>query len=177
MVSLIILCAIVAGGWYWYEHTSTAPATNPINDLGVNGSPNQGNLGDSDIGVPSQPQGSETDTTDREHPTLMAATDAKLGVILTASNGMTLYTFAKDTTNVSNCTGTCAANWPPYTVATAAQLSAPSDITGALGTITRADNTLQVTYKGAPLYFYVKDTKPGNVFGEGIGGVWSVVHP
>jgi hypothetical protein len=39
-------------------------------------------------------------------------------------------------------------------------------VTGTLGTITRADNgAVQVTYNGLPLYFFSKDTKPGDTNG------------
>lgn len=176
VIGLIILLAIIAGAWYWYEHTSTASssiATTPSTGAGINNSPNQGNLGQPDTGSVQQPQ----DTTQSQNLTLKSATDAKLGSILTASNGMTLYAYAKDTANKSNCTGACAANWPPYTVASAAELNALADISGTLGTTARADGSLQVTYKGAPLYFYAKDARAGDTSGNGVAGVWSVVHP
>ena len=48
-------------------------------------------------------------------------------------------------------------------------------LTGALGTITRADGTVQATYKGHPLYLYVLDTKPGKTTGNGVGGEWHVM--
>ena len=37
----------------------------------------------------------------------------ELGSILTASNGMTLYTFANDAQSASNCVGQCVELWPP----------------------------------------------------------------
>jgi len=36
---------------------------------------------------------------------------------------------------------------------------------------------MQVTYNGIPLYYYSKDTKPGDTTGEGVGGIWHVVKP
>lgn len=53
----------------------------------------------------------------------------------------------------------------------------------ALGTITRADGTTQVTYSGHPLYFFVKDVKdgdPGDAYREAVkafGAEWYVVAP
>ena len=44
-----------------------------------------------------------------------------------------------------------------------------------LGTTTRTDGTVQVTYNGWPLYYYVKDKAPGDVTGQDVGGVWYVV--
>ena len=49
-----------------------------------------------------------------------------------------------------------------------------------LGTITRADGTTQVTYKGHPLYYFVKDKDDGDAYGEGstaFGAGWYVLSP
>jgi hypothetical protein len=49
-----------------------------------------------------------------------------------------------------------------------------------MGTIKRSDGTSQVTYHGHPLYRFAKDTKPGDVNGEGVtafGGSWFAVSP
>ena len=45
------------------------------------------------------------------------------------------------------------------------------------GTVTRADGSAQLTYNGRPLYFYIKDTNPGDTKGQGVGGVWYVAKP
>jgi len=44
-----------------------------------------------------------------------------------------------------------------------------------LGTITRPDGTLQVTFEGIPLYRYAGDTKAGDANGQGSAGVWYVI--
>ena len=108
---------------------------------------------------------------------LNTMTDPKLGEYLVAPNGMTLYTFAKDKANVSNCTNACAASWPPYTVPASTMLTGGLNVKGTIATITRADGTMQITYKGAPLYFWIKDVKPGDTTGDGIGGVGAVAKP
>ncbi|HAO64936.1 TPA: hypothetical protein DCQ44_03080 [Candidatus Taylorbacteria bacterium] len=110
---------------------------------------------------------------------LDTASTTTLGTHVVAQNGMTLYLYTADKTDISNCTGACAALWPPYTVssAVAVSLSGTPSVTGAISSITRADGTLQITYKGAPLYFYSKDVKPGDIGGQGIAGVWFVVKP
>lgn len=110
-------------------------------------------------------------------PVLKLGTDAKLGTYITAENGLTLYAFAKDTAGVSNCLGACATLWPPYIVPAAGTHAAVPTITGALGTLQRADGTVQLTYKGAPLYFWSKDTKAGDTTGNGFNNLWSIVHP
>ena len=110
--------------------------------------------------------------------TVQLATNPTLGQILTDSNGMTLYVFAKDSAGVSNCTGGCLAAWPALTVSAGTMPTAGSGVTGTLGTITRSDNgALQVTYNGKPLYHFASDSAPGDTSGQGVGGVWSVASP
>jgi predicted lipoprotein with Yx(FWY)xxD motif/plastocyanin len=108
--------------------------------------------------------------------TVMIATDAKLGDILVDEKGMTLYLFTKDTPNTSNCYDKCATAWPPLLTKgdAVAGMGADKDL---LGTTTRKDGTNQVTYNGWPLYYYVKDQKPGDVTGQDVGGVWYVLSP
>ena len=90
---------------------------------------------------------------------------------------MTLYHFTNDSSTTSKCTGTCATLWPPYLVSSSAQLAALPDASGVLGTITRPDGSLQVTYNGMPLYFWHNDVNPGDALGQNVQGVWFVVNP
>ena len=101
----------------------------------------------------------------------------ELGDFLVAADGRTLYAFANDEMNVSNCSGDCATNWPPLTVAENQRLVAGSGTMGELGTITRDDDSLQLTYNGMPLYLWKDDQLPGDTGGNGLGGKWSVVAP
>jgi len=106
---------------------------------------------------------------------VQTAADAKLGSILTDGAGMTLYVFKKDTPGVSNCTGACAQNWPPLTIAAGAPPFAGTGVTGQMGVIQRSDGTYQVTYDGMPLYRFAKDMQPGDTTGQGLAnGAWSV---
>jgi predicted lipoprotein with Yx(FWY)xxD motif len=108
-------------------------------------------------------------------PAISAATNPTLGTYLVASNGMTLYTYSKDTVGVSNCTGPCAAAWPPYYVSAAQANAAGPNITGPVGSIMQSGK-LQVTYKGMPLYFWMSDKKPGDTTGQNVNG-FSVAKP
>lgn len=105
---------------------------------------------------------------------LQAAQGATLGAYLTGANGMTLYVFKKDAGGKSACSGTCATTWPPLTVPAGASATAGTGVTGTLGTITRDDGSTQVTYDGAPLYYYSGDQKAGDTTGQGLNGVWFV---
>jgi len=97
-----------------------------------------------------------------------------LGNILTGPNGMTLYMFTKDVPNKSNCYDECATNWPPLLTGLKPIAGIGTD-PALLGTTTRNDGKLQVTYKGLPLYYWVKDSKTGDTTGQGVGKVWWVV--
>ncbi len=166
LVWVVVGIIVVAGGLYWWSTQNTQAPAGPQAAMGTNGSPDQGNLGQPDNGTQQQPAAS---------PVLSVATNATLGSILTATNGMTVYTYSKDSAGVSTCTSTCAANWPPYTVSSGTNVAAVAGLSGTLSTIARADGSMQVTYNGMPLYFYVKDTKAGDVNGQAVGGVWYVV--
>jgi predicted lipoprotein with Yx(FWY)xxD motif len=94
-------------------------------------------------------------------------------MVLVGANDMTLYTFDKDEQNVkSNCYEQCAANWPPLLV--------PADTALADGftLMDRTDSDQKiVAYNGWPLYFWVKDEKPGDTTGDMVGEVWhTAVH-
>ena len=89
--------------------------------------------------------------------------------VITDAKGMTLYTYAKDTANTSNCTGVCLQNWPPF-LEKGMTASLPTN----LGTFKRTDGSTQYTWKGMPLYYYIGDKKAGDVTGDGVGGIWHV---
>ena len=98
-----------------------------------------------------------------------------LGTIMVDGAGLTLYEYTKDTSGVSNCSGQCAVNWPPYTVPAGGTVQAGSGVTAPLGTITRADGTMQVAVDGMPVYYFLKDKAAGDVNGQGVGGIWYVL--
>lgn len=101
----------------------------------------------------------------------MTAETAK-GPALVDSKSMTLYTFDKDMGGKSMCNGPCAANWP-------ALMAAPgSAASGDWTMVTRDDGTMQWAYKGKPLYTFAKDTKPGDITGDGfLNGAWHIAKP
>lgn len=92
------------------------------------------------------------------------------GKALVDAKGMTLYTFDKDEAGKSACNGPCAQNWPPL-MATSA--SGPTNWT----VVTRDDGGKQWAYKGKPLYTWAKDSKAGDVTGDGVLNVWHFAHP
>lgn len=93
--------------------------------------------------------------------------------VLTGANGMTLYTFDKDAagSGKSVCNGPCATNWPPLMAGDTDQAS------GDYSVITRDDGKKQWALKGKPLYFWAKDSKPGDTTGDGFNNVWHTAKP
>jgi len=78
--------------------------------------------------------------------------------------GHAVYTFDGDTTsNRSNCTGQCAAVWPPI-VPPAVTLTSP------WASFTRSDGSMQLSYNGEPFYAFSGDSAPGVANGNGVNG-------
>ncbi len=123
-----------------------------------------GEMGISDTGM--QPRVAETSYS----PSGAYMRDTSAGRVMTTAEGMTVYTYDQDTPGVSNCYDACAAEWPPVT--------APNDAQpfGRMSIVERTDGTSQWAYNGMPLYLYHDDTAPGEVEGDGAGGVWHVVR-
>ncbi len=109
--------------------------------------------------------------------TLLARSIGGQTVLVAGSNGMTVYTFTSDTANSgkSACSGGCLVKWPSVSVPAATAPTAGDGVTGKLGTITRDDGTLEVTYNGLPLYFYAGDKAPGDTNGSYPN--WNLVKP
>jgi predicted lipoprotein with Yx(FWY)xxD motif len=109
---------------------------------------------------------------------IKVASNGTLGKIVTNAKGWTLYRYDADTAkpSVSHCTGACAKAWPP--VKWTAKVKKTTALKGAVfGKIKRADGTWQLTLNGWPLYRYVKDKKPGDTKGQGVGGKWYASTP
>lgn len=107
-----------------------------------------------------------------DNSVLTTKTDSNKGDYLADTKGMTLYSYDKDTTGVSNCSGACLKAWPIYS-ADEAPATLPTDVT----TVKATDGKLMYAYKGVPLYYYANDSKPGDLTGDGVGGVWHLVKP
>jgi predicted lipoprotein with Yx(FWY)xxD motif len=99
-----------------------------------------------------------------------------LGSFLVDSEGMSLYVFANDSANTSTCSGTCATNWPPF-LTNGAPTAGAGVTASLLGTITRSDGGMQVTYNSLPLYYFAGDKAAGDTKGEGVKNLWSVIAP
>lgn len=91
--------------------------------------------------------------------------------MLVGPNGMTLYIFDRDAPGKSNCYNQCAVNWPPFLAESGAKAM------GDFSLVARDDGKSMWAHKGKPLYYWVKDKKPGDMTGEGVNNVWWIVKP
>lgn len=115
---------------------------------------------------------------DHVAPARILVHPSHLGPILVDGHGLTLYMFARDHAGRSTCTGMCARFWPPYTTK-GRPVGGPGVNHSLLG-VTRSAGHSIVTYRGHPLYRFVKDTRPGQITGEDVtafGGRWDVLSP
>lgn len=125
--------------------------------------------------TPPRATGPGTTSTDG----VVNTTDSDLGTILVDSNGRTLYLFEADTGGKSTCNGQCAQVWPPF-IAKGKVTAGPGADQSKLGTTKRDDGSLEVTYNGLPLYYYISDHKPGDTTGNDLtqfGAPWYAVTP
>jgi predicted lipoprotein with Yx(FWY)xxD motif len=96
----------------------------------------------------------------------------KKGSIFVDAQGMTLYTFDRDTTgSKSTCEGKCTERWIP--------LAAPADAEakGDFTVITRGDGSKMWAYRYRPLYTSQSDKEPGDINGFDSANLWHVARP
>lgn len=112
-----------------------------------------------------------------EATTLLIAHDPALGDYFTDGEGRTVYLFTKDAAIFSSaCTGDCLTNWPPVP-APSGRLTLPPTAFGELAPMNGNDGAKQLAFNGIPLYYFAGDTEPGQINGQGVGGVWWIVAP
>lgn len=106
--------------------------------------------------------------------TVAKALHLKGRTLLTTTSGRTLYSLSAERHGKFICTESsgCTSIWHPLTVASGVMPKGPVK----LGTIHRPEGTIQVTYRGLPLYTFTGDKKRGQTKGEGLKdvGTW---HP
>lgn len=135
----IIAVVILGGGGYLVLHKSPAKTTT------------------------NSPSTSTTSSSSASSTIIQTKSTSGVGQYLADGSGRALYTYDGDNPNVSNCTGSCISNWPPYT-ASSSSASLPTNV----ATIKRSDDdSNQYTYKGKPLYYFSSDST-GQVTGDGV---------
>jgi predicted lipoprotein with Yx(FWY)xxD motif len=109
----------------------------------------------------------------------IATGSSSLGTVLTDAKGMTLYYFITDVpaSGTSTCyaAANCSTFWPVFSVDSI--VVSPPLTAADFSSFTRTDGKKQTTYHGWPLYYFQKDTLPGDVKGENLLKTWYVVRP
>lgn len=148
IIGLIVVVIIVVGA-YAIFHKSPKSSSNTTSY--------------SNSTQPATTPKSTTTTAAVNNAVVLTKSNSSVGQYLTDPSGDALYTFGGDKSGVSNCTGSCLANWPAYQ-----DKGATTGLPANIGTIKRSDNgEVQYTYKGLPLYTFVNDS-PGEVTGNGV---------
>lgn len=138
IIIAIIVIAVLAVGSYAIFHKSPKPVSTSNNS-------------------------SQSNAPAVNNSVVVTKTDSKVGQYLADPNGKALYTYSADNTDLSNCTGSCLTNWPPY-LANSSSAKLPAGIS----TIKRSDSgKIQYTYNGMPLYYFTSDGT-GQVTGDGV---------
>ena len=104
-----------------------------------------------------------------------------VGPYLTDEQGRALYLLEADPQRESTCYDRCAEVWPPYLAPQGTPTAGAAPVQESLiGTLQRRDGSIQVTYGGHPLYYYVKDEGPEQATGQDVHdewGEWYLVRP
>lgn len=108
------------------------------------------------------------------------AENNSLGEYLVDENGVSLYLFVNEEGDPAPCTtDACLAAWPPFSTE-GAPVAGDGVDASLLSTTDGPDGTAQVVYNGWPLWYFVNDSSPGDINGQGIvsfGGTWLLVSP
>lgn len=111
---------------------------------------------------------------------LVKVSNSRFGPILVDGRRRTLYLFTRDAgRRRSRCRGACARAWPPLLTPGRPRAEAGVERSG-LGTTRRRGGRRQVTYKGSPLYYYIGETRAGQILCQDVaefGGTWYLVRP
>jgi len=106
----------------------------------------------------------------------VAVAETSLGHALVDGEGHTLYAFTKDEAGSPTCADACADAWPPL-LADDVPGAVENVPDGTFSVIARSDGSNQLKAGKWPLYRFAGDAAPGDVNGQGSGGVWFAVAP
>jgi predicted lipoprotein with Yx(FWY)xxD motif len=133
----------------------------------------------SNASAPSYGSGAAPASTSQPASLSIGTAKSSDGTYLTGASGRTLYLWVADHNGKSVCSGECAKAWPPVITKGTPKTSAGVNAAD-VGTVKRSDGSLQVTYKGHPLYYFIEDSKAGMTTGQGsdgFGAKWWLVAP
>jgi Kef-type K+ transport system membrane component KefB/predicted lipoprotein with Yx(FWY)xxD motif len=151
-----------------------APALGVATALGAILLLGYGSAGSNDASAQASPSASAS----KGRVTTLKLGQTRFGRILVDGRGRTLYLFTREASKRSRCYGACARAWPPFYAGSRTLARSGLD-RRLLGTTRRRGGRRQVTYRGHPLYFYVGETRAGQVLCQDVfefGGRWLIVN-
>jgi predicted lipoprotein with Yx(FWY)xxD motif len=113
---------------------------------------------------------------DAVEPLAVSIADGDLGPYLAGPDGKALYIFTRDVPDTSNCVDDCLATWPPLLSMEGQSVEADAGATGTFDSV-ETPSGQQVTYNGAPLYYFAADAAAGDTNGHLVGDVWFLARP
>ena len=167
VISALVVCLAVLVGCTKDEAPRAEDPTAP-----AEGSPSAATEGTTEPSAPT------TSPEPVDRGIRIVASESDFGTMLFDETGQAIYLFDVETSSEPRCYDACAEAWPP--VLTKGEPVAGEGLDAALlGTVERADGTVQVTYGDHPLYFYAHEGK-NEVLCHDVflnGGNWYVVQP
>ena len=172
---LVLLIIIVAAGYFLLVRGKSAPQYSTVTTVAPQYSTTMGQgystIPPTNSTISSNTMTGNTPASNTVAPASYAVnleSSGSVGSYLANESEFALYTFKADVaySNVSACTGSCIANWPPFYVTNLTV--APGLNVSAFGTITRTGGAKQLTYTGWPLYLFVGDGQADQVNGNGV---------
>ncbi|TDD33239.1 hypothetical protein E1287_20060 [Actinomadura sp. KC06] len=166
---------VTLGGWPLYRYAKDE-GLGDVKGQGVGGTW----YAASPTGTKAAPKKAENDDRWKGWTVVKARNDPKLGLILTDGKGRTMYRFDKDTDKppTTNCFGACKKAWPVVLFTNWKKVKLEGVDRKLVDFIERKDDgKCQLTINGWPMYYYEKDEQPGDVKGQGVGGVWWATTP
>jgi predicted lipoprotein with Yx(FWY)xxD motif len=98
----------------------------------------------------------------------------EFGPVITDQDGHTLYLLLTDRRSAPTCIEECTGLWAPAEYREG--MSALGDVDASLiGSVTREDGLIQLTYNSWPLYRYRGDAQRGDIEGHGQLNVWFAI--
>jgi predicted lipoprotein with Yx(FWY)xxD motif len=110
-------------------------------------------------------------------PFVQVAESDEYGQILVDAECRTLYVFSQDVDGEPTCVDDCAANWPPLLVPDESVPPLADELDPSVFSIVQHPDGAMLKVGDWPLYYFANDAAPGDVNGQGVGGVWWVVGP
>ena len=105
---------------------------------------------------------------------IVGTAETDIGEVLVDAQGFTLYGFLNDAEGESTCVDACADAWPPVLVDGEPDVG---ELDASVFSVVDHPQGSMLKAGDFPLYTFAGDEAPGDVNGQGSGGVWFAMAP